>query len=348
MTQITKTNFEDKSLRFWAVTILSIPATFLFTYDSGEGWHLLADYLSFVLGFWLIWEVNRYIIMQAYARMPERDQLRRRLSIQMGIGIPMSVLIGGSVFLFHVLIIKGVPWAQCPFWEEFKELLLPIMMVSLCVNALYESYFLNQLWQASMIEAEQYKKANLEAKFQHLKEQVNPHFLFNSLNTLATLIEEKPKRAVAFVEKLAEVYRYLLSYQDHEVVLLAKEVDFARSYLFLLKMRFEENLQLTLDIPESYLNQSHIPPLTLQMLIENAIKHNEIRRDKPLHIRIGLENDRLVVENSLQKKVASKSLGLGLENIRQRYQFLTQTKVMIQETVEAFTVKLPILYVQQS
>ncbi len=341
-------SIKDRKLRMWAIPILALITTILFTRENYWYTDFYLDVIAFTLGIFLIWEMNRWIILRTYWALPDRKDLKKRLIIQLAISIPLSMILAIGMFVLHINLILQKPILTVEFITKSMELLLPALMITLCLNAFYENFFLNQLWQASVIEAEQYKKSNLEARFRNLKEQVNPHFLFNSFNTIATLIEEHPQRAIAFVEKLSEVYRYVLNSKDKEIVPLATELDFAQSYIFLLKMRFEDSLQAEIDIAPEYLQSYHIPPLTLQMLIENAIKHNEIRKNQPLAIAIRIENQQIVVRNSLQKKWNPRSNGLGLENIKQRYQFLTQASVVIQETVDAFIVKLPLLSIQPS
>jgi LytS/YehU family sensor histidine kinase len=178
---------------------------------------------------------------------------------------------------------------------------------------------------------------------------VNPHFLFNSLNTLITLIPEDPQLAVAFVQKLSNVYRYVLQNKDKELVTLAEEMKVAEAYLFLLKTRFGENLRVHTDIPPGQLGK-FIAPLTLQMLLENAIKHNVVSAEKPLHIDLYVEKDEvLVVKNNLQRKSSvPDSTQTGLANISQRYRLLCQQAVEVVVTASNFMVVLPLLTVERA
>jgi LytS/YehU family sensor histidine kinase len=177
-----------------------------------------------------------------------------------------------------------------------------------------------------------------------LKNQVNPHFLFNSFNALSNLVYEDPDKAVKFIKQLSEVYRYVLDTRDREVVSLEEELRFLQSYIYLQKIRFAE--KLTIDIQLENVN-SQIAPLALQILVENAIKHNIVSEDDPLQVKIYPDNGFIAVENNLQKKSmgVEPSAGVGLENICRRYEFLSDKKVEILEDTDRFLVKLPILLV---
>ncbi len=197
-------------------------------------------------------------------------------------------------------------------------------------------------WRQAAIEAEKLKTERVASQYESLKNQVNPHFLFNSLNALTSLVYEDQKQAAKFIKKLADVYRYVLDNQQKEVVPLRNELRFVQAYVFLQKIRFEDNLSIDIQVPES---DAMILPLSLQMLVENAIKHNIVSDDQPLSIRIYQGNsDSLVIENTLQPKTSHEySSGLGLKNIQSRYTHLSGKDVEIQNGPDKFTVKLPLL-----
>jgi LytS/YehU family sensor histidine kinase len=177
-----------------------------------------------------------------------------------------------------------------------------------------------------------------------LKNQVKPHFLFNSLNTLTALVEKDTTAAVTFIAQLSKVYRYLLQSNEKELILLGQEIEFTKAYFFLLQTRFQEGLLLQIEVPEKYLNYL-IPPLTLQILMENAVKHNQVSSRKPLQVGIHIEEDNwLVIQNNLQpKRMAVASNGMGLTNISAKYQLLSQPQVLILHETNTFTVKVPLL-----
>lgn len=197
-------------------------------------------------------------------------------------------------------------------------------------------------WKQSQIDAEKLQRENIAGKYEALKNQVNPHFLFNSLNALTNLVYEDQDKAVKFIKQLSEVYRYVLDTRDQEIVSLAQELKFLESYIFLQQIRFENRLDVQVEVEDE---NKFVTPLALQMLIENAIKHNIVSTDDPLKIRIYQDNGHVVVENNLQRKavLAEPSAGVGLENIVKRYELLTERKVEVSDGPEKFVVKLPLL-----
>lgn len=210
--------------------------------------------------------------------------------------------------------------------------------------------YFSERWKEVLVESEKLKRENLQSQFETLKTQVSPHFLFNSLNTLITIIPENPEQAVEFVQKLADVYRYILQTKDKQLISLQQELEFSESYLFLMKIRFGENLQVHWQVSPEY-NQASIPPLALQMLLENAIKHNIISAKKPLFLAIYSETgETIVVKNNLQPKLGrsadeSDSTKVGLQNVTKRYSYLTKRPVDVIETTSAFIVALPLLQI---
>lgn len=176
------------------------------------------------------------------------------------------------------------------------------------------------------------------------QQQVEPHFLFNNLNVLSSLIETNPKLANEFLERLAELYRYVLQTQNVEAVPLKNELDFAKSYLYLIEQRFGKAYNFDWKVPEEKINGQLIVPSALQSLIENAVKHNAGNQNEPLRIRVELNKDFLLVENDLRAKSKTHSAsGTGLENLSARYAFLTDKPVEIFRDERIFKVILPLL-----
>ena len=222
---------------------------------------------------------------------------------------------------------------------EVRGILVNIMFY-MFLNMLYQSYQNQQVG----IELERTKSDNLGAQYELLKQQVNPHFLFNSLNTLKYMVESSDEHTEDFILKLADFYRFTLESRKMDLIRLSEELEILDAYLFLLKARFEDGIDLSITIDKDFY-QSLIPPFTLQLLIENCIKHNIVSLDHPLHIRLYSEKDFIVVENQLQlKKTPEVSTGMGLENINQRYLHLLNKKIEIHASETLFTIKLPIIY----
>lgn len=221
--------------------------------------------------------------------------------------------------------------------------LISALLVSALVIAIYEALSFYLQLESAVAEKAELERQNIESQLEGLRNQVNPHFLFNSLNTLVYLIPEAPDKAVRFVQQLSKVYRYVLESREARIIPLQDELEFLQAYVFLLKERFGDNLRVNL----SYLNgnaSQGIVPLTLQMLFENAIKHNIISTEKPLSIDVFAENGHLVVRNTLQRKnQVMDSTGVGLGNIRTRYHMLTDKDVDVIVSHEYFTVLLPMV-----
>ncbi|HEX6223204.1 MAG TPA: histidine kinase [Chryseolinea sp.] len=214
--------------------------------------------------------------------------------------------------------------------------------ITLVITTLLTSRSFLFKWRQNAIDAEKFKRESAVAKFESLRSQVNPHFLFNSLNALTNLVYEDQDKAAKFIKRLSEVYRYLLDTRDKEIVPLEEEEKFLSSYLFLQQIRFGKKLKLTVSLDKK---ESMVPPLVLQMLVENAIKHNIISEQSPLTIDIYTDADFIVVENNLQlkKEMIEASPGVGLENIRKRYEFLTDKKIEVIEN-QKFVVRLPLIF----
>ncbi|WP_397363181.1 2TM domain-containing protein [Olleya sp. R77988] len=215
--------------------------------------------------------------------------------------------------------------------------------IAITVTACYYIYYYLRHLQENKVTEQKVIAGTASAKFDALKNQLDPHFLFNSLNVLTSLIEENPNSAQKFTTSLSKVYRYVLEQKNKDLVTVDEELKFAKTYMSLLKMRFEDSI--IFDIPDQAQNpESKVVPLSLQLLLENAVKHNVVTSSKPLHIKIYEADGNLVVENNLQtKEILKKSSGVGLENIKQRYQLLTNKRVSISQDSTNFLVSIPML-----
>ena len=309
----------------WPSILMSV----LYTFVLGEGNGYLNDYVDR----WIRWI----------------DQPVKRLLVGIGVMFLYTVI----AILFVEFIVAKLVWearCQCTLtWNDYylSNLYLPLVITIIITTVLSSRKFLLE-WRRSAIEAERLKSEYLASQYQSLKDQVNPHFLFNSLNALTYLVYEDQDQATQFIKKLAEVYRYVLDTREREAVPLSEELDFVRSYVFLQQIRFEDSLRVTINVPEETSYQ--IPPLALQMLLENAVKHNELSDECSLRITISVEGDTyLVVQNNVQpKEIRESSSGIGLANIRARYAYLTDKGVVINDDPPYFTVKLPLLRTEPS
>ncbi|MEQ8905928.1 histidine kinase [Ekhidna sp.] len=273
-------------------------------------------------------------------KFPEISKTKRRLSFS-GLGVIIWMSVGGIPLK---MIFNVVTWKEVLTIEEHLRYLPFNFVIAAVVSLSYEAFYFFEKWKEQFRLYEQLKNQQVRTQYEVLQNQMSPHFLFNSLNTLTTIIPEDPNAAVAFTEKLSEVYRYILQNKDRELVSLKEELDFAESYLFLLRMRYPHNLSFQFNIDKKYLELT-IPPLTLQMLVENAIKHNVVSKAKPLHIDIYIENGQsVIVKNNLQLKGSlEKSTKTGLENIRKRYSILGNRKIDVITSANNFMVAVPLI-----
>lgn len=205
-------------------------------------------------------------------------------------------------------------------------------------------------WRREVIEVEKLKNENLTAKLESLKNQVNPHFLFNSLNTLNALVYADQDKAADFIEKLAEVYRYVLDHQHDKLVSLGTEMELVKSYVYLNKIRFGENFQVEYKGFDTVDYNAKILPLTLQMLPENCFKHNEISKAHNLKVELQITGQEIIISNNLNSLSTPKrdSSNLGLSNVRSRYAYFTDRKVRVEKEEDQFMVAIPILKTSNS
>lgn len=255
--------------------------------------------------------------------------------------ICISAFLWIEMFTISQILIHGFDTKEKIF--ILKQNILFALIVAIGMNAIHIGMALFQRWKAGIEEAEDLKRANIEAQNLSLKQQIDPHFLFNSLNTLTALIEEEPNLATQYVKELSNVYRYVLQSKDNTTVNLADEISFAKAYAYLLELRFGENLQIHFCISENAQMRT-LPPLVVQLCLENAVKHNIISRQNPLVINIMDAGGMLIVTNTLQRKRnTSASTHFGLNAIRHRYSLLTETDIHIIETATDFSVTVPLL-----
>lgn len=321
------------SLVFGYLSYLSAP--------FGISHFFIRAYFSNFIYITLIWNGNILLMGIVDKVYDINTEVRKKLLLSAAVALFLPIFMHYTYSFWFFPLVNGF---DCTLnsKENFTYLIVSVVS-TLLVNSIYMSIEFFNHWRKTLTEKEEFKRTSLSAEFEALKNQVNPHFLFNSLNTLSSLIDENPKQANEFVQKLSSVYRYVLAHRDKETVLLQEELEFIKSYIFLNKIRFGDNLTTAIDINDDCYSL-HIPTLTLQMLVENAIKHNVISSQKPLQINIGCKDGFIEVSNNLQPKLMlAESSGIGLNNIIERYKFLTKLEVFIAKTETCFTVKVPLL-----
>lgn len=308
------------------------------------GWWQMYMYTFLQIG--VIWNGNVLLVDKMNQYIPWHGNIRRKLFLTLFFALLWPVITYYSFSLYIYPLIFG---ETCNLSSgENVSYLVTTVIITLLVNAVFSAIEFFKFWRQSVKEAEELKRESLSAEFETLKNQINPHFLFNSLNTLTSLIEEQPKQATEFVQKLSNVYRYVLTQKDKQLVSLREELEFIQSYIYLNQIRFGNNLKVNIQIPASYLSFS-VVTLSLQMLIENCIKHNTISIQKPLVIHIEIADNKISVRNNLQRKsVMNESNGIGLNNIVHRYSFVTEESVEITDDEIYFTVRLPLINYEKS
>lgn len=266
----------------------------------------------------------------------------KRLMIGFAASLPITMMMIFMLRLIDEVWIKGElleVFLKTQTFISYVDTLIITVIILLIIHLVY----LYKLHQETRLKEQKVLAVTANAQFESLKNQIDPHFLFNSLNVLSSLIEENPENAQRFTTSLSKIYRYVLEQKDKELIALEEELSFAKTYMNLLKMRFENSISYEID-SANMVPEAKVVPLSLQLLLENTIKHNIVSEQKPLHIKIYIENSYLIVENNFQKKeVLKERQGVGLQNIVNRYGLISERKVLIEQTIEAFKVKIPVL-----
>ncbi|MCU7549467.1 histidine kinase [Chitinophagaceae bacterium LB-8] len=339
-----KIKINDLWFRFLGIPFIAFMSHVIFfneQHGHEERFSFWEVYLIAVAEALLLWEANRLVIIWFRNKFPELRQSGKRIS---------GLLAGCILVTIIVRYLNIWVYDQTLFWgylfppEGYLYNIFVGLLYVVIVAAIYEGIYYFQKWKQLVSETEALKRENLQTQLESLKAQINPHFLFNSLSSLASLIIEDQQKAVTFVNELSFVYRYLLQTNDRNLTTLSKELEFLNHYFHLLKTRFGNSIELTINVDLKYVS-CMLPPLTLQLLVENAVKHNSILPDRPLNIHIYNDQaENLVVVNNLQKKSSMVSSDkLGLQNIVSKYKLLHVKNVVILQTEDAFQVVIPLI-----
>lgn len=286
---------------------------------------------------YVIWEGSKLIQALVLHFYPWEKSIGKHLSYEVASIFVFSslVLITGlltySAFVSSVNITVGV----------ILQNIIVSFLLALLFIAINEGAFLFAKWKQSLLEQERLRQENLVAKVESLKKQLDPHFLFNSLSVLSGVVYKDPALADRFITKLAQVYRYVLEHNDSAPVALQKEISFVEAYCFLLNVRFYNKVVLNVDIDDK---PAHVLPMSLQLLVENAVKHNRISENQPLELRIHTQGGTVWVENRLNRKDAPvDSTGIGLKNLEARYKYVMGKPIYIETDGGIFRVGLPLI-----
>jgi LytS/YehU family sensor histidine kinase len=282
----------------------------------------------------IMWYVNIYMLNRNPGK--KRQQISySRLLIVLAFGM---VIMFGLAWI-QQLILSHINFGPTMLMVEVRGILINLvcyMFLTLLQN--------NYTGQQVRLELEKVKSDNLGAQYELLKQQINPHFLFNSLNTLKSMAETNDSETVDFIMKLSDFYRFTLESRKLDLITVQEEMKIVDSYLFLQKARFGEGITFTNELNSEVL-KTLIPPFTLQLLVENCIKHNIVSQSKPLHIKIYNSENKIIIENPVQKKMVTEdSLGVGLNNVKMRYKHLLEQEIEINSDEKIFQIKLPFIH----
>lgn len=334
----------DKQLRIIGPLVLFLVGTLFFRLN----WYLelsadklvRSDLIGLTAGY-VCWNLARWVALRLQKQYPGLVNTRRRL-LWMALLMPLLVNFAWLIRqLAHIAFNNETQVSQTLVNYTYS---IGIQIFYHCVYfVIYEGSYVLWAWQQAYEQNEQLKKNKLQHQLDTLKSQINPHFLFNSLNSLSMLIHDNPRQAETFVDEISSVYRYLLRANDQELTSLSRELQFIKSYFQLLKTRYGMGIDLHVLVDEDQLYR-RIPPLTLQLLVENAVKHNVILPESPLVVEILTRGTSLIVQNNLQRKnTAVPSNKVGLANIATKYRLLGQPDISIREDAGRFVVTLPLL-----
>ncbi|GAP42037.1 histidine kinase [Lentimicrobium saccharophilum] len=340
---------------FWRLLLLLLGLSVgvqlaVITYNHLSGYYVLSGYLHFFLRLargiilslsaaFLIAYPDLFIIRYFNKSIPWGKQTALRILLQMGFAVTIAVIIALAV-TFTANRIN-------PYSEDLSGVLITnaliIAVANLLMMAVLEGWIYYIESKKATLKAETLEKELSQIRFEVLKSQINPHFMFNSLNVLSGLINRDTVKAQQFIDEFSQVYRYVLETIEQPVTTLGRELDFMHSYLFLQQIRYGRNLGFSVDVPAALLN-CVLPPLSLQVLLENAIKHNIVNESKPLRIEVYSDGYNLVVKNNLQPKISSAaSTGLGLKNLVKRYALITGEEPSFKIETGHYIARIPLI-----
>ncbi|MFL5742105.1 MAG: sensor histidine kinase [Flavisolibacter sp.] len=303
-------------------------------------WQIKLSFAYTIFLAFIVWQGNRYLLFSLRSYFDWFNRPVRKI---------IALVVAVSFFTVPISSVMLIGWYQLfkngqVNWQIVTTSTLIIMICVLFITHVYETVFLVKESESEMVRNEQLERAKAEAELQALKNQIDPHFMFNALNTISYLIDNSPAKAKSFNEHLADVYRYILQNKTSNLVMVREEMEFLQDYFALQKIRYGGAVILEHNFKEEILTHYVMPPISMQILAENAFKHNEFSIQEPLQIRISCENERLVFYNRKRKKAGIKpSSKLGLYNLQERYKLTTGQTLEVIENDESFTVYLPLL-----
>jgi sensor histidine kinase YesM len=324
------------STLFGALSFGILVPTFFIPLKLGSKEHFLSILVATLTSF-VIWEGSKLIQALILYFFPWEKSISKHLAYEIGcIFIFSSVVLIIGILTYGQLVSAVYITIGVIIQNIFVSFLLALLFI-----AINEGAFLFAKWKESLVEQEQLRQENLIAKVEGLKKQLDPHFLFNSLSVLSGIVYKDPELADRFIIKLSQVYRYVIEHNEAKQVALHKEIAVVEAYCFLLNVRLSNKLLLDVHLPDETV---YVLPMSLQLLVENAVKHNRISENQPLELKIYVKDNTIWVENSLNKKETHvDSTGIGLRNLEARYKLMTGKSIRIENNGKIFRVGLPSL-----
>jgi sensor histidine kinase YesM len=334
----------DKTIKLFGITILGliIPnITGLITNHLYSFPELIACYAYFIFLSFAIWQGDVWLMY--YMRRKFTWRYNKYYKV-IGILCCASFVCSGALSALLLTVWKLLSKEMYTNWPPVFNSAVIIVFSAIFITSIYENIFLNNERMYNLLMVEQLNIVKGQAELEALKNQLDPHFIFNSLNTLSYLITKDPPSARLYNDALAKVYRYILSNKEKDLVLLKEEIEFISNYFYLIKIRFSDAVNMMIEITDLSAEDFLIPPISMQALVENAIKHNEFSDKAPLGINISVSSHYAVVKNEINpKSYAMPASGIGLSNLDNRYKLITKKNIVIENNSKIFSVKLPIL-----
>jgi sensor histidine kinase YesM len=332
----------DKALKWTGIPFTGILVFYLSGFGK-EGFsynNTLVHWLYFILISCCLWNAN------VFSQYLLRRQLYKIKTIALRLPARFSITIIVSWLLSFLLLSSWNRWLAASRYDYNQIFVSQVIMtfISIQIGSIYEIVYLSKERESDLVKVERSEKLKAQAMLDALKSQIDPHFIFNSLNTLSYLIGFNPQKAKLFNDTLAKVYRYILINKEKDLISLNDEIEFASNYYYLLKIRYQSGLNMVIKMDDISGETNFLPPLSLQTLIENAIKHNHFSEKHPLQINITISSNEVkVVNNKSIKKFEIQSSKIGLVNLNERYKLTVNQHISIPQDPEHFTVLLPLL-----
>ncbi len=340
-TDYNSNNIENKWIRVIGIPVIGIIMPLIFHTPNDEigifYWIIISVAITF-----LVWQGSKIVVSYLWTKYPWEKSPAKHLLISIVFLFSVSIFLIGIIFLINYFFANQ----SSRYWQVMKGVNVAMVLITFFTTSIYEGIYLFDKWKKSLTLTAQLEKENIQSRFEALKNQINPHFLFNSLSALASLIHNAPDKAIDFIYNFSNIYRYVLEVKDEIATEVGQELDFVSSFIFLQKIRFGDNLNLKMKLNAAS-HTKFILPLSLQILVENAIKHNEISDQYPLTITIRDDAENLIVENNLQQiNQEEKSTKIGLQNLKERYMLISDLAPAFYVDKNIFVAKIPFLKVE--